>query len=210
MPVRPHPARSIEKSALLRTTLDNTAAGIATFDASLRLLTWNERLLAMLGLSDERNEHMEVWDELGGSSTRLGEMIAERLQVAETTVVRQIEHANPDGRYLEIKQNPMPGGGYAIICNDITARKLAEVHLERHQEELERQVAVRTAELEAVNANLEVVVRELMVAKEASEAASRAKSEFLAMMSHEIDRSITRSDCRDSARGRTRFSSASP
>ncbi|MCW5700726.1 MAG: response regulator, partial [Rhodospirillales bacterium] len=169
-----------------RTTLDNTAAGIATFDASLRLLTWNERLLAMLGLSDERNEHMEVWDELGGSSTRLGEMIAERLQVAETTVVRQIEHANPDGRYLEIKQNPMPGGGYAIICNDITARKLAEVHLERHQEELERQVAVRTAELEAVNANLEVVVRELMVAKEASEAASRAKSEFLAMMSHEI------------------------
>ncbi len=52
-------------------------------------------------------------------------------------------------------------------------------HLERHREDLERQVAERTRSLEAAMA-------QLRVSKERAEAASRAKSEFLARMSHEI------------------------
>jgi two-component system, sensor histidine kinase and response regulator len=51
--------------------------------------------------------------------------------------------------------------------------------LQQHRGNLEVQVAHRTAELQAMNA-------EFAAAKEAAEAASRAKSEFLANMSHEI------------------------
>jgi signal transduction histidine kinase/DNA-binding response OmpR family regulator len=51
--------------------------------------------------------------------------------------------------------------------------------LQRHREHLEEKVAVRTAELRKVNA-------QLIAAKEKAEEASRAKSEFLANMSHEI------------------------
>lgn len=55
---------------------------------------------------------------------------------------------------------------------------------------LRRQVAARTAELEAERANLERQVTErtaeLRAAKERAEAATRAKSDFLANMSHEI------------------------
>src|SRR5919198_4023862 len=51
--------------------------------------------------------------------------------------------------------------------------------LEQSREHLEEQVAARTSELLAVNA-------QLTTAKEAAEAASKAKSEFLANMSHEI------------------------
>jgi two-component system, sensor histidine kinase and response regulator len=54
-----------------------------------------------------------------------------------------------------------------------------DLELQQHRENLEEQVAHRTAELLTMNT-------ELKVAKETAEAASRAKGEFLANMSHEI------------------------
>jgi len=54
-----------------------------------------------------------------------------------------------------------------------------DLELQQHRENLEEQVAHRTGELLSMNL-------ELKIAKEAAEAASRAKGEFLANMSHEI------------------------
>ena len=54
-----------------------------------------------------------------------------------------------------------------------------DLELQQHRENLEEQVAHRTGELLTMNIDL-------TVAKEAAEAASRAKGEFLANMSHEI------------------------
>jgi PAS domain S-box-containing protein len=176
----------VEKTALLRTTLDNTGAGIATFDDDLRLVTWNDRLLQMLGVCADDNFDPKPPIGVHAASAALSDLVCERLAIATIPAPLQFEHPCPDGRIMEVRQNPMPGGGYVVIGIDITDRKAAEAWLEQHQEELERQVASRTQELETVNADLERVIVEVRQAKEASEAANKAKSEFLAMMSHEI------------------------
>ncbi len=62
-------------------------------------------------------------------------------------------------------------GALAMMTN-ITERKLAEEQLRNHKEQLEATVQQRTAEL--------------LVARDAAEAANKAKSQFLANMSHEL------------------------
>jgi len=120
---------------------------------------------------------------------------------------------NPAGKatgvYVWECQNPITGRWYinydrAIkwdtdrlvrlqIATDVTDRKLAEVTLQRANDELEKRVAERTAEILEANEVLRQEIEERKQAqratrnaKRAAEIANHAKSEFLANMSHEL------------------------
>jgi signal transduction histidine kinase len=69
--------------------------------------------------------------------------------------------------------------GSVHIVSDITERKKAEAELDKHREHLEELVAERTHELEQARCIA-------LGLKEAADAASQAKSAFLASMSHEL------------------------
>ncbi|MGE0117931.1 MAG: response regulator [Dongiaceae bacterium] len=64
--------------------------------------------------------------------------------------------------------------------------ELRDKKLRAHRNELEQQVQTRTQELVQTNASLWQAVSELEDAKTKAEAANRAKSEFLATVSHEV------------------------
>ena len=38
----------------------------------------------------------------------------------------RFERTRPDGRVIEVRRNPVPGGGFVLIYSDITERKRAE------------------------------------------------------------------------------------
>jgi CheY-like chemotaxis protein len=78
----------------------------------------------------------------------------------------------PDGSVIEIRGNPMPGGGYVATFSDVSAFRRAEQELTRANETLELRVAERTAALAQ--------------ATRAAERANETKSRFLAAVSHDL------------------------
>ena len=121
-------------AALQHATLDSVGEGISVFDKDLRLVIWNrtyaemhdfpETLLRpglsfvdLLRFNAERGEY---------ASRPADEVVAERLAAAIRCDRTPSEYARPNGRVLELRRNPMPGGGFVSSARDITERKRTE------------------------------------------------------------------------------------
>ena len=119
----------LEKSVLLRTTLDNTGSGIAAFDPSSRLVAWNGRFLNMLGL-EKGFEHLDGFEGRTAPETDLlSKRVAECLKLGRRLDANRSEHIGADGRVLEIRNNRTRDNANVIICTDVTERKSFETTL---------------------------------------------------------------------------------
>ena len=93
------------------------------------------------------------------------------------SMINRMRHAEGDYRWIQDEGNPRYDDqgqfiGYIGYCHDITERIQTEKELTGYRFHLEKLVDEKTSELQA--------------AKEAAEAANRAKSDFLSNISHEI------------------------
>jgi PAS domain S-box-containing protein len=133
-----------ERTAELRVTFDNMGDGVAMFDPDLRLAAWNRNFQRILGLSDEF---------LGGRPTsaeyvRYLAVHGEYGAVDVETEVRRLteitrtqwssERMRPDGRVIEVRHNPVPGGGFVLIYGDITERKRADSEIRAARDAAEK------------------------------------------------------------------------
>lgn len=168
---------------VLEAALENMSQGISVVDRDLGLVAWNQPYARLFGYPPELlRVGVPIADLLRWNLThRLSvahsadEEVHKRIRHmrAGTPYVAERTFETDDGeRVVEIRGNPMPGGGFVATFTDVTEFRRNEAELMQVAETLELRVEERTAELD--------------MARREAEKANRAKSRFLAAVSHDL------------------------
>jgi signal transduction histidine kinase/CheY-like chemotaxis protein len=148
------PAKEVshgQEAALLRATLENMSQGVAMYDAQHRLVTWNELFRKYLDMPDEFlgtdrtfSDYIRYLGKRGEfGDADIEQELAKRLALLSRS--HSFERVRPDGTVLEVRRDPVPGGGFIAIYTDITERKKAEMQLREAKEAAESASKVKSA-----------------------------------------------------------------
>lgn len=171
---------------MLQSMLENMSNGISVVDHEQRLVAWNSSYIDLFHYPDDLLYVGAPIEKLITYNLNAGWIDGDPVMEAK----RRIEHMRagrshtyerlqPDGRYLRIIGNPMPGGGYVTSFIDITEDKRRERELIEANELLETRVKSRTSDLEAM-------ADALNDAREEAVSANASKTRFLAAASHDL------------------------
>lgn len=175
---------------LLGVTLEHMAQGISVVDRDMRLVAWNRRYIELFQYPDGAvtqgtpvAELIRYNAERGLLGMPAGEDVSGQIDKRLAYLRQGSPHLHvrewPDGRMIESRGEPLPGGGYLMTFADITEYVRAAHALRTVNETLEQRVTERTDELSrALTAEAS--------AKQQAEAANQSKTRFLAAASHDL------------------------
>jgi diguanylate cyclase (GGDEF)-like protein len=127
--------RLSQEKQRLDTAVNNMSQGLLLFDSSQRLVVCNQRYIEMYGLSPEVLKpgcsfrdviaHRKATGSLVGDPDKHYSRILSEIGVRQTMVIE-----TPDGRSIQIMNEPLADGGWVATHEDITERRHAEEQIE--------------------------------------------------------------------------------
>ncbi|MET0327523.1 MAG: PAS domain-containing hybrid sensor histidine kinase/response regulator [Luteimonas sp.] len=161
---------------VLSSTLENIDHGVSVVDRTMRLVAWNRSYQRLFGYPDNMLYVGRPVADLIRYNAERGELGPRDVIDIDTEIDKRIaymragsphvsERVLGNGQVIELRGQPLPGGGYATSYSDVTDYKRAERELREINETLEQRVADRTRE---------------------AEAAQESRSRFLTAVSHDV------------------------
>ncbi|MDC9701054.1 MAG: ATP-binding protein [Alphaproteobacteria bacterium] len=173
----------------LRDAIETISEAFVLWDASNRLVMCNSKYRHFHNLPDNEVKPGAHYDEVMSAARH--PIVRKKINVenSEKNKTCAFEARLDDGRWLHVSERRTKDGGYVSVGTDITS-------LKQHEERLikkERKLVASVSDLRRSRQELEQQAQQLVnlaekyaTEKERAEIASRAKSEFLANISHEL------------------------
>lgn len=149
--------------AILSATLDNLDQGVSVVDRDMRLVSWNLRYKDLYDYPEgmlyvgrpvaDLIRYNAERGELGGGNPDIEAEVAKRIEYMRAGSPYVFERLRSTGQVVEMRGQPLPGGGYVTSYSDVTEYKRVERELREVNETLEQRVATRTREAEAAQAS---------------------------------------------------------
>jgi PAS domain S-box-containing protein len=153
-----------ERQTELRVTFDNMGDGVVMFNAGARLTAWNRNFQEMLELPDaflsQRPTYAEFFRylaERGEYSTDVEAQLGQYIEDVGREV--RLERSRPDGRIMEVRRTPVPGGGFVLIYSDITEHRKAEKALRASEGKANALLEQVAEQARSTKRTLELLVR---------------------------------------------------
>lgn len=133
---------------LLMSTFESVPQGISVVDRDLRLVGWNRRFVELFDYPDdfikmgrrvaEIIRYQAECGEYGpvGEETEIVAYVATEMSRLRQEEPYVIERTRPDGTVLEVRGNPMPGGGFVTTYTDVTEYKRTERALRESEQNI--------------------------------------------------------------------------
>lgn len=186
---------------ILFSTLEHLSQGVSVVDKDLNLVAWNRSYLEIFNYPEGMIRVGRPVADIVRLNAERGlcgpgepeEHVEKRTLHMRNGTAHVFQRVRPDGRVIEMRGNPIPGGGFVTSFTDISDHVKAVQGLAEAKQHLEDRVQERTQTISEMNQELlaEVGRRretelQLLQAKAEAEAANASKTRFLALASHDI------------------------
>ena len=165
---------------LLMTMIDHMTQGVSVVDTNMCLVAWNNQYLKLFGYpKDLVYVGCPIADLIRYNAERgecgpgpVEEHVRKRLHWMKVGSAHEFERIRKDGRVIQMRGNPIAGGGFVTTFADITAFRANEAVLEARVKDRTQQLAD--------------ALTEQQLAREQADMANMSKSRFIAAASHDL------------------------